>query len=128
MDVSLASTHVINHLRRSQEQQHFNNNDLVELGERLKSVLAKKNSAGGEYMQARGQLTNQSATDMMLRKQSHSAHNNEYVLPLADQVAGFSGSDLIMAQQQAQLQNQGFANFRVNFQSNFFSCCFSIFE
>lgn len=126
MDTTLASTHVINHLRRNQEQQQLNNNDLAELGERLKSVLTKKKSTG-ELIHP--QLTNH-PNDMILTQQPSlispnltNSHNNEFsIIPLSDHLPELnSANNLIMTQQQAQLQNhqlqQNFQNFRVNFQN-----------
>lgn len=119
---------MINHLRRNQEQQQLNNNDLAELGERLKSVLTKKKSTG-ELIHP--QLTNH-PNDMILTQQPSlispnltNSHNNEFsIIPLSDHLPELnSANNLIMTQQQAQLQNhqlqQNFQNFRVNFQSKF---------
>lgn len=115
------------------EQQQLNNNDLAELGERLKFVL-NNTSSQGEINQPRQQIQHQA--DMILGQQQtlinsplNNGNNGFNIIPLSDQIADNYGNNLIMTQQQHnnQLQIQqnqqiqhNLQNLKLNFQGQQF--------
>ena len=107
----------------------MNNNDLAELGERLKFVLNNTSNQGEINQPNRQQLQ----ADMILGQPQTlmnsplaNGNNGFNIIPLSDQIADNYGNSIIMAQQQQnnQLQNQqiqqNLQNLNLNFQGQQF--------